>query len=58
MNNDRQRRVLEAIADCDRFIAKEGPRAANLRPADMQNHLDFCRAHRAKLINMLTEARA
>lgn len=47
-------KIKNAIADCDRFIAKEEPRDASLRPADMQQHLDFCKAHKAKLQNMLS----
>lgn len=48
-----QRRVLQAIADCERFIAKEEPRAADIRPASVQQHLDFCHKHMAKLQNAL-----
>ncbi|PXX41113.1 MULTISPECIES: hypothetical protein [Burkholderia] len=46
-------KIKSAIADCDRFIAKEEPRDASLRPADMQQHLDFCKAHKENLQNML-----
>lgn len=53
MSQDEARRVIEAIADCDKFIAKEQPRNADLRPAVVQQHLDFCIAHRAKLQAML-----
>lgn len=53
MSNEHKRRILEAIAECDAFIAKESPRNASLRPADMQQHLDFCIAHKQKLIDML-----
>lgn len=49
------KRILEAIGDCDQFIAKEGPRNPDLRPADMQQHLDFCIAHKQKLIDMLAQ---
>lgn len=48
-----QRRIHQAIADCDRFIAKEEGRAADIRPASVQQHLDFCIAHRVKLQNAL-----
>lgn len=51
--NDKARRILQAIAECDAFIAKESARSADLRPADIQQHLDFCIAHRAKLVAML-----
>ena len=50
---DKARRIHQAIAECDDFIAKEGARAADLRPADMAQHLEFCHQHRAKLLAML-----
>lgn len=56
LTKDQERRVIEAIAECDRYIAKEGPRNAELRPADAQQHLDFCISHREKLILMLAAA--
>jgi hypothetical protein len=46
-------KINQAIADCDRFIAKEQAQAADLRPADVAKMLDFYIAHRAKLIKML-----
>jgi hypothetical protein len=55
---DQARRVREAIAECDRYIAKEGPRPADTRPADAQQHLDFCKQHRVKLLAMLAEVAA
>ena len=48
-----RRSITEAIAQCDRFIAKEEPRNPDLRPADIQQHLDYCKAHRIKLLGML-----
>lgn len=53
MTKDQTRRVLEAIADCDRFIAKEGQRNQDLRPASEAQHLEFCKAHKAKLENAM-----
>ena len=53
---DMARRIRGAIEDCNRFIAKEEPRAAHLRPADVAKHLEFCKAHRAKLLGMLKDA--
>lgn len=47
------RRIVEAIAECDRYIAKEEPRDASLRPADVAKRLEFYKAHRAKLVTML-----
>ena len=45
--------ILSAIADCDRYIAKESPRAADLRPAEITKMLAWYVAHRAKLVAML-----
>jgi hypothetical protein len=45
--------IRSAIADCDRFIAKEGPRNPSLRPADVAKLLEWTIAHRAKLVGML-----
>jgi len=55
MTTEQVRRVLQAIAECDQFIAKEGPRNPALRPADMAQHLEFCKQHKQRLINMLAE---
>lgn len=52
---EQTRRILQAIEECDRFIAKESPRSAELRPADVQQTLDFYIAHRAKLQAMISE---
>lgn len=53
MTKDQERRVVEAIADCDRYIAKERARSPSLRPADVQKRLDWHIEHRAKLISMI-----
>jgi hypothetical protein len=53
MTNYQAKQVLAGIADCDRIIAKEGSRSADLRPAYMQQVLDHAIAHKAKLIGML-----
>lgn len=50
------RRIKSVIAECDRFIAIEGPRRPDLRPADIQQHLDFCIAHRANMKALIGEA--
>lgn len=47
------RQILQGIAECDAFIAKEGKRAADLRPASVQQYLDFCIQHKIKLQAML-----
>jgi hypothetical protein len=56
MTKEQSRRILEAIAECDRYIAKEGPRAPDLRPASEAQHLEFCKQHKAKLQQMLAAA--
>lgn len=50
---DRTRKIIEAIQECDAYIAKEGPRAADLRPASEAQHLEFCKTHKLNLIAML-----
>lgn len=55
MSPEKERRIKEAIAECERFIAKEGPRAADLRPANVQQMLDHAYSHKAKLESMLKE---
>ncbi len=49
----RDRRIVEAISECDRYIAREGSRSSDLRPAEVQQTLDKTITHRAKLIAML-----
>lgn len=49
------RKILEAIAECDRFIAKEEPRRADLRPVEVARILEHAKTHKAKLIGMLAE---
>ena len=51
--NTKAERIQQAIDECDRFIAKEEPRRADLRPAGVQQHLDFCKEHKVKLQKML-----
>jgi hypothetical protein len=53
LTKDQERRVIEAIGDCDRFIEREEKRSADLRPADVAKHLEFCKQHKVKLIAML-----
>lgn len=53
MTTEQARRVIQAIAECQRFIDLEDPRRADLRPADVQQHLDFCKQHMVKLNAML-----
>ena len=53
MNTQQISSIQSAIQDCDRYIAKEGARDANLRPAEIAKLLDWYMAHRAKLLAML-----
>lgn len=56
VTQEQKRKINEAISECDRFIAIEGPRSAGLRQADVQKTLDFYRIHRLRLIAMLEAA--
>lgn len=53
MSSQTRRKIIEAIQECDRFIAKEEPRAADLRPTQVAQMLEHARQHRIKLIGML-----
>lgn len=53
-NKEQTRKILQAIEECDRYIAKESPRAADLRPVEIQKLLEFYIAHRAKLAAMIS----
>jgi hypothetical protein len=50
---EQKRRIIEAIAECDRYIEREGKRIESLRPESEKKHLNFCLSHRAKLNEML-----
>lgn len=54
MSEYTRKNILSAIADCDRYIAKESARADDLRPAEIQQRLSYYISHRAKLAGMLT----
>ena len=49
-------KIIQAIADCNRYIALEGSRSAALRPVDVQKLLEWYIVHRAKLLSMLEVA--
>ena len=53
MTKEQERRVIEAIADCDKYIAKEGARNPSLQPADTEKLLQWYIGHRTKLTEML-----
>lgn len=44
-----EKEIRKGIAECDRYIAKEEPRAADTRPMWATQHLAFCYLHRARL---------
>lgn len=56
MTVDQQRRVLDALAETQRFIDRETARDARLRPPEVQALLAFYVAHRARLCAMLERA--
>lgn len=53
LTKETTRRVLEAIAECDRYIAKEERHSADLRPVDVAKTLAHAKSHKAKLENSL-----
>lgn len=53
---NKRSRIIEALAETDRFIAKEEPRDPSLRPAAVAALLAKYKAHRAKLVQMLEVA--
>jgi len=53
-NKEQTRKILQAIEECDRYIAKESPRSADLRSAEIKKLLAFYIAHRAKLLAMIS----
>jgi hypothetical protein len=48
-------KIMQAIAECNHYIALEGARSADLRPASIQKLLEWYVAHRARLLAMLSE---
>ena len=51
---EQARRIVEAIQECDRYIAIESPRSEDLRPQEIKNLLASYIAHRAKLQAMIS----
>ncbi len=56
MNKMQRQKIQSAIDDCNRYIAKESARSADLRPVDIAKLLDWYISHRAKLLAMLEAA--
>lgn len=52
---EKNRRIIDAIRECDRYIALESPRSEDLRPQKIKDLLASYISHRAKLQNMLAE---
>lgn len=46
-------RIREGIAECDRYIAKEGARNPTLRSEEVAAHLAYCIEHRERLSRIL-----
>ena len=53
LTEQRKASIRSAIDDCNNYIAKEGARSADLRPAEIAKRLEWYIAHRAKLLAML-----
>lgn len=53
MSLDHINRIMSAIAECNRFIAKEEARDAALRPAETTELLNHYITHKAMLEGML-----
>jgi hypothetical protein len=49
------RKLTAALAECNRFIAIESPRSADLRPAETQQLLDWYIAQRDKLQALMVD---
>lgn len=56
MSATRTQRIIEAIAECSRFIDFESARADDLRPKAMADLLERYKAHRERLTAMLAAA--
>ena len=57
MSSYDRRKVEQAIAEYDRYIAKENRRAADLRPVEVQKRLEQYIAKRAVLASVLEGVR-
>ena len=55
MTPEQERKIILAIADCDKFIAKEEPRRSDLRPADVAKTLAFYKSHKVFLQGLLKD---
>ena len=53
MATEWERKIREAIAECDSYIAKESSRDDDLRPDEIKKLLGWYFTHREKLIEML-----
>ncbi len=56
MTAEQIRRINQAIAEGNRYIEREEKRDASLRPAEIAKRLEWYKAHRVKLENMLKGA--
>lgn len=53
LTKNEKRTIIESIAECDRYIALEGSRSADLRPPEIARKLENYISHKKKLENML-----
>lgn len=53
MTSTNRNKIIQAIAECDRYIALESKRSEDLRPIKIKQLLDWYIAHRVKLLSML-----
>ena len=56
MTQYQRNQILEAIGQCNRYIAKESPRSEDLRPVEIKDLLAFYYRHRSNsLLHMLAD---
>jgi len=53
MTKEQSKRIQQAILEHDRYIQAEESRRADLRPVETQKLLDWYKAHRQQLEDML-----
>ena len=57
LTNEQRRKIIEAIADCNRFIEREEKRDASLRPTNVSATLSRYKAHITRMVRSLEENR-
>ena len=51
-------KLKSGVNDCQRFIAREEGRSADLRPEKDQQHLNYCHSHKAELLSEIERLNA